>query len=218
MPTPAAFSRFVSSVAALEGKGGTVSRLVDALHGTLMSELPDYGRSLGADGKAIRSHSTGRMLKGKGRTSDPDADWGAHSHRGLDRRTGKTRERTSHWFGYKPHLISDAKHELLVAFSVERASVSEQTVLPRDLRRLFESEPLLTERCVRFSADRGYDQADLKAWLWRRHGVRPIIDTHEMWRSEWEGLRAEPGGPILRPLRGDWTDNVLHTEKGEASC
>ena len=173
-PTPAAFSRFVSSVAALEGKGGTVSGLVDALRGTLMSELLDYGRSLGADGKAIRSHSTGRTLKGKGRTSDPDADWGAHSHRGLDRRTGKARERTSHWFGYKLHLIADVKHELPVAFSVERASVSEQTALPRDLRRLFESEPLLAERCVRFRADRGYDQADLKAW---RRSVTPEVQV-----------------------------------------
>ena len=89
---------------------------------------------------------------------------------------------------------------------------------PRDLRRLFESEPLLAERCVRFSADRGCDQADLKAWLWSRHGIRPIIDAHEMWRNECEGLRAEPGGPMLRPLRGDWTDNVLHAGKGEASC
>ena len=68
---------------------------------------------------------------------------------------------------------TDAKHELPAAFSVERASVSEQTVLPRGLRRLFESEPLLAEGCTRFSADRGCDQANLEAWLWCRHGVRP---------------------------------------------
>ena len=39
-----------------------------------------------------------------------------------------------------------------------------------------------------------------------------------MCRNEWEGLRAEPGGLMLRPLRGDWTDNVLHTGKGDVSC
>ena len=74
------------------------------------------------DGKAFRRHSTGRRIKGKGRMSDPDADWGVHSHRGVDRRTGKARARPSRWSSYKLHLIADTKHELPVAFSVERAS------------------------------------------------------------------------------------------------
>ena len=84
------------------------------------------------------------------------------------------------WFGHKLHLIADTRHELPVAFSVERASVSERKLLPRDLRRLFDVEPALAERCIHFSADKGYDQADLKAWLWRRHGIRPVIDIREM--------------------------------------
>ena len=50
------------------------------------------------------------------------------------------------------------------ATSVKRASVSEQTVLPRDLRRLFESEPLLAEGGARFSADGGF--------RFERHNIR----------------------------------------------
>ncbi len=51
---------------------------------------------------------------------------------GRDWRTGKPWERIASWSGCKLHLVADAKHEIPVAFSVERASVSERKVLPRE--------------------------------------------------------------------------------------
>ena len=217
-PTPSAFSRFQSSLVALERECGAVSGLVDALRKDLMDALPDYGKRLGADGKIIESHSTGRKLKGKGRPSDPDADWGRHSHRGMDRRAKREWARTRKWFGHKLHLVADATFELPASFSVERASASERKVLPRDLKALFAAEPELAGRCREFSADKGCDQAELKEWLWERRRIRPIIDVREMWRDEWAGIRPEKDGPMLRPLNDDWTDNVFHTEKGEVFC
>ena len=217
-PSEFAFSRFCSAVVKLEKDGGMASAMVDALRRSLTEALPDFCKFMGADGKAIASHSTGRKVKGKGRPSDPDAGWGAHAHRSVDRRTGKLRESLSKWFGYKLHLIADTGHELPVAFSLERAGVSERKVLPRDLRALLESEPQLAGRCVEFSADKGYDQADLKRWLLDDHGIRPIIDTRRLWRDEWEGVRDPHDGEMLRPLNGDWSGNVFHSEKGEVRC
>ena len=49
-----------------------------------MAEIPDFGRHLGHDGKAIASHSTG--VRDSGTTSDPYADRGKHETSG----TGKT--------------------------------------------------------------------------------------------------------------------------------
>lgn len=218
IPTAWAFSRFGSMVTDLERKGGMVSAMFEALRDALAEALPDYGRFMGADGKAIASHSTGRKVKGKGRPSDPDAGWGAHSHESVNRRTGRVRESVRKWFGYKLHLIADTQHELPVAFSLERAGVSEQKVLPRDLRALLESEPVLAERCVEFSADKGYDQADLKRWLLDDYAIRPIIDARRLWRDEWEGIRNPHDGEMLRPLNGDWTGNVFHSEKGMVHC
>ena len=140
------------------------------------------------------------------------------STRGLTGARGKPWECTGKWFGYKVHLIADTTYELPVAFSVERASVSEQKVLPRDLRTLFASEPKLAERRREFSADKGYDQAELKKWLWEHRRIRPIIDARGMWRDEWAGIRPDPDGPMLRPLNGNWTGNAPHSEKGEVSC
>ena len=90
---------------------------------------------------------------------------GAHTHGGVDKRTGKPWERITNWFGYKLYLIGDTQHDLTVAFSVEKASVSERKVLRRDLAALFDDEKVLAERCREFSADHGCNQAELKRWL-----------------------------------------------------
>ena len=207
VPTEWAFSRFMANVAALERRDGLVSALVSKLRRELLTALPDYGECLGADGKAVRSHSTGRTLKGKRRASDPDADRGVHAHRGVDRRTGKPWERVASWFGCKLHLVADTKHGIPVAFSVERASVSEQ-------KALFAEEPVLAKRCRFLSADRGYDQESLKAWLWDAHRIRPLIDIRMLWREGWDALPKQPDEPMMRPLDPSRVDNVLHSEQG----
>ena len=214
VPNAWAFPRSMANVVCLERRAGMVSDLVPRLRRELMQALPDYGRFLGADGKAIPSHSTGRTLKGKGRTSDPDADRGVHAHKGVNQRTGKPWERIASWFGYKLHLIGDTQHELPVAFSVEKASVSERKVLSRDLVVLFEAEKPLAGRCRELSADRGYDQAELKRWLWDAHRIRPPIDIRLLWRGDWDALPKRPGEPTLRPLDPTRVDNVLHSEQG----
>ena len=51
-----------------------------------------------------------------------------------------------------------------------------------------------------FSADRGYDQAELKRWLWDAHRVRPLIDIRLLWREDWDALPRQPSEPMLRPM------------------
>ena len=217
-PNAWAFSRFMANVVRLERRAGMVSDLAPRLRRKLMRTLPDYGAFMGADGKAIRSHSTGRALRNKGRTSDPDADRGTHAHRGVSKRTGKPWERITSWFGYKLHLIGDTQHELPVAFSVEKASVSERKVLARDLAALLHEDKPLAGRCREFSADRGYDQEALKRWLGDAHRIRPPIDIRLLWRGDWDTPPRRPGEPMMRPLDPSRVDNMLHTEQGRVSC
>ncbi len=218
VPNAWAFSRFMANVVQLELRQKMISNLVPRLHRELMKVLPDYGRFLGADGKAIRSHSSGRTLKGKNRTSDPDADRGVHAHRGVSKRTGKPWERIMSWFGYKVHLSGDTLYEIPVSFSVEKASVSERTVLMRDLAALMRDEPTMAERRDEFSADRGYDQEELKRMLWDAHDIRPLIDVRMLWRADWDALPTQPSEHLMRPLDPSKADNVLHTEQGHVSC
>ncbi len=57
-----------------------------------------------------------------------------------------------------------------------------------------------------------------KAWLWDAHRIRPLLDTRELWREDWDALPAQPGLPKLRPLHPDRVDNVLHSGRGEVFC
>jgi hypothetical protein len=94
------FSRFLANVIELEETPGLVTGMIATLRRQLMDELPDFERHLGYDGKAIDSHSTGRVNRASGETSDPDADWGKHETAGVDARTGKPRKKIKSWFGY----------------------------------------------------------------------------------------------------------------------
>ncbi len=66
------FSRLLKQLSELEADTGLVSEIIVTLRHQLMAEVPDFGRCLGYDGKVLHSHSTGRTLADKDRTSDPD--------------------------------------------------------------------------------------------------------------------------------------------------
>ena len=99
------FSRFLTGVVQLEKEQGPVSAMIESLRSSLFEEVPDFGRHPGCDGKAIESHSTGRVAEGKKDASDPDADWGKHETSGVNARTGKVWKKVKSWFGYRTEGI-----------------------------------------------------------------------------------------------------------------
>jgi hypothetical protein len=118
-------SRFLGNVIELEP-------LIQGMFQTLVAEigevLPDFGQHLSFDGKAVPSYSTGQESKQTGETSDPDADYGRKSYRGVSK-DGKPWEKVTKWFGYQLHLIVDSDYEIPVAYEVMKASTSEVTRL-----------------------------------------------------------------------------------------
>ncbi len=122
------------------------------------------------------------------------------------------------WFGYGLHLIADTRHEIPVAFEVTRASASEPVVLSGMIRGLFARDRELAERRADFGADKGVDGGPLKKALWDDHGIRPPIDTREMWREEKKMPDYDPSRPIPRPPYPDRVDTVMHSEKGGVVC
>ena len=82
VPPDSAFSRFLATLIQLEAAGGYTKQMLASLRQSLCEVLPDFGRHLGFDGKAVESHSTGQKDRETGKTSDPDADWGHHTTSG----------------------------------------------------------------------------------------------------------------------------------------
>ena len=212
------FSRFLGRVVGIEEEGGMVSAMIESLRASLFDELPGFGRHLGYDGKAIASHSTGRVAGNGGKTSDPDADWGRHETGGVNAKTGAMWKKAKLWFGYGLHLIADTDYEIPVAFAVTRASRAETGVLAGMVDELFVGMPGLADRCADFSADRGLDNALQKKRLWDEWNIRPLIDTRLMWRVEKEDPGHDRGTPITRALFPERADVIVHDERGRVSC
>ena len=217
IPSAWNFSRFMGALAGAEEEHGLITEMFESMREDLFNLLPDFGKRLGYDGKAIRSNSTGRKNRKTGVASDTDADWGCHETASVDTRTGVVKKKKV-WFGYGLHLIADTVYEIPVEFRVTAASRSEVKELEGMAGDLFGSWRSLGERCVEFSADRGLDSGSLKAWLWDEWEIRPLIDTRELWREEKSGGAYDPNEPIRRLVDPGVYDNIRYAEKGGVHC
>jgi hypothetical protein len=130
VPTDHAYSRFLELLMAQQT---LFEKLFHALVDKLGSVLPDLGKLLSVDSKAIPSF--GRPIRKElkeqledqepDRRRDNDANWGVKTKTGV-REDGTAWEKVSRWFGYKLHLLVDSTHELpLGPTSRGRCRVSE---------------------------------------------------------------------------------------------
>ena len=185
-----------------------VEAMFDELVEQLRQLLPDFGRHLAMDGKALRTAARRRRgLAGLPRDGrrDVDADTGKKTYRGR-RADGSCWQRVVAWFGYKLHLIVDAVYELPVGFEVTPASASEIPVgreLVQDLACRHEG---LVEEAETLAADKGLDDTKLICQLWDDHGIKPVIDIRDMWKD----------GELTR--RVSKLSNVVYDYRGTVSC
>ena len=207
VPSKSTFSRFFQL---LMQEQDAVMELFYDNRERLMERCPDFGASLGFDGKKLHSYSTGRT-RADGTCSDPDAAWGCHEYRGtgLD---GKSWCKTVKWFGFKLHLVADTRYELPVDFRVEAAGVSETPVCREMMAEVLSNSPA-GERCVDFVADRGLDDDQLRRQL-HECGVTPLIEARRMWRDQPVGEFKQP----TRALFEDRVDTIVYTEFGSVHC
>jgi len=161
-----AWSRFLSS---LRRHQRLIDALFEATLGTLTRLLPDLGRNLAIDGKAIATC-------GK---KDPEARDGYKSYEEPDQQ-GQLRKIVQHWFGYKLHLVVDADYELPVAYELHGADIGESPRLMPLIAHLKEHQPELFERIETAVADRGYDDGSDKEALYDDHGILPLIPAREL--------------------------------------
>ncbi len=197
VPPAPVYSRFLGK---LYGIRHLVDEMFHELIDTITALLPDFGRDLGADGKAIQT--LGRK--------DPDAAWGAKKTYLTAGTEGKGQKATKWWFGYKLHLVVDVNYELPVAFEVTKANVAETERLMPMVEEIEEKHPILHARAETLTADKGYDDGKDKAALYDRHGIVPLIDTRDMQKQE----KRE----TWLPLDPRHHDTIYHGGTGRVAC
>jgi len=183
-----------------------IERIFEKLVDELYRLLPDFGKDLAIDSKAISSlakrENKNKKMDGR---RDKDADWGKKEYRGVTE-DGTAWEKIVKWFGYKLHLIVDSNYELPVAYSVTKASEPDINEAHRMIDNFREERPEILEKCETMEADRGYDDTKLIVKLWDENEIKPVIDIRNMWK--------DPDG--TRQLNG--YENVVYNYKGNVYC
>jgi hypothetical protein len=206
VPPPSAYTHFFK---ALRTHAAEIDALFDALVERLRAELPDFGRVLAVDGKALRTHARPRkkgapVPPADGRR-DTDADFGKKKRHGKHE-DGTAWEKVTKWFGYRVHLVVDAEYELPVAYEVTKASAGEAPQAHKLLDRLKARHPAVLEACRAWLGDKGYDDGKMIRRLWDDDGIRPVIDIKAMWK--------EPDETRVLPGRR----RIVYNQQGEVFC
>ncbi len=229
VPTDSAYSHFLE---ALLEHGAPVRDLFHQLVEALRPHLPDLGRYLAADGKALPSFgkpekkapaspasaektdpgepaaAPGPPPAAPDRRRDHDADWGVKTYRGK-RADGTAWEKAVKWFGFQLHLLVDSTYELPLNYKVTKASAAETVELLPLVEETEARHPEVIATAEALSADKGYDSTENNRALYDQYGIRPIIDK----RSDWKDT-TDP----TRPLFPDRVDTIVYDVKGAISC
>ena len=172
VPSKSALSRFIAVVLEVERDAAGLSQMQQRLTDELVERLPDFGADVGFDGKALRSHSTGRRTARTGQPSDPDAAWGCHSYFSTDH-TGREQKITQRWFGYKTHWLADVRYEIPINWTTRPANESEHRHSKALVEQYLNSPA--GARCQTFVADRGLDDNPLRRMIHRSNRDPPNV-------------------------------------------
>lgn len=186
------------------------AKLIDEIFNFLVSELskllPDFGKIIAGDGKAINSFaSKSPSSKKRDGKRDVDADYGVKTYRGI-KEDGSLWEKTKIWFGYRLHLLVDAKYELPLAYKTTKASKSESKVMKKVISKYSKKHKNLIAQCDYALFDKGYDDKKLIKTLWENYNIKPIIDIRNMWKDK-DKTRLLPN-----------SKNIVYDFKGSVYC
>jgi len=175
-----------------------VDKIFEKLVEQLRELLPDFGKRLAIDSKAISSFAKGKNgnQTPDGRR-DTDADYGKKEYRGRNK-DGSLWEKIVKWFGYKLHLVVDATYELPVAYKVTKASAPDIKEGHALLEQMEEKQPEILEIAK--------DDTKLIEKCWDQYQIKPVIDIRNMWKD----------GEETRLLSGK--TNVTYNYKGNVYC
>lgn len=178
-PSASAYSKFLKN---LMSCGEDLKEMFTGLVLYMYRNLEHFGEILMVDGKAIQSYGTKPSKNRKsGRRGEHDADW-CQKQYSISGPNGETMIKTKKWFGFRLHLIADATYEIPVAFSVTKASNSEQTETKDLVKEIEKAHSEWLESCRYFLGDKGYDSGRLIERL-EGKGITPIIDIRNCWKD-----------------------------------
>jgi hypothetical protein len=114
-------------------------------------------------------------------------------------------ERVVQWFGYKLHLLVDARHEIALAYRITAPAVGDDEMIDPLLSHL---QGLLPRRRIESLAyDKAADDEKVHQVLFAA-GIKPLIQNRRSWKTELERMLPGHTG----------RSNVVYDEAGTIYC
>lgn len=213
--------RELLGIASEEGvpKAWNVSRFLEVLgrepHRTQLREIFDgMVRTLGVVVPDLGQHTAGDSTALHARPKADASAVATETAEGLPQPTAGRKEYTDEdgkvtkvveWFGYKLHLLVDARHEVTLAYQTTTAAAADGPTLPALVTQAQANLPAGRIETLAYdkAADDGAIHRDLAA-----AGIRPVLENRHLWKQELE--RLLPGH--------DGTTNVVYDEAGTLYC
>lgn len=178
-PSASSYSNFIQNLIACQTE---LNEMFTEMVLFMYGNLEHFGEVLMVDGKAIQSYGI-KLSKNRksGCRGERDADWCKKQYTASGS-NGESVVKTKKWFGFRLHLIADAAYEIPAAFSVTKASESEQKETQRLLEEMERNHEEWLEGCRYFLGDKGYDSTKIITWL-EGKGIAPVIDIRNCWKD-----------------------------------
>jgi hypothetical protein len=200
-------------------KAWNVSRFLEVLgrepHRTRLQEMfEEMVRRLGQVVPDLGRHSAGDSTALHARGTRNAKTVAAETAAGLAQPTAGRKEYTDdqgnvaaivEWFGYKLHLLVDARHEVALAYETTPAHAPDGATIPALVAQA--QAVLPAGRIETLAYDKAADDGKVHATL-AEAKIRPVIENRRLWKDEPE--RLLPGH--------DGTTNVVYDEAGTVYC
>jgi transposase len=204
VPSESTFSRFLTRLVEHEDM---LNQCIDDLVQRFATLAPGFGEAVVVDSTDIHAYARDR----KSAEVDPDATWGAKSSKeatskrskqakplgGVSRggqNSGKDKTKDKYWwFGYKLHLLVDAKYELPIAAILTTAKEADTTQLKPLLQK---RDALLPETALKLCVGDGAYDSQSNIVLITGRGALPIIPLNPGNEKEPPGIANTLGTPL----------------------
>ena len=194
-------SRFLE-VLGREPHASELRRIFNGMALRLGLVVPDLGKDTAGDSTALHARAKAEKAAAAEIAEGlPQPSGGKKEYLDDDGKVTKIVE----WFGYKLHLLVDAKHEVALAYEVTTANAADSKSLPSLVEQAQANLP--EGRIETLAYDKAADDNESHRRL-NRARIRPVIQNRRLWKEQTEQML--PGH--------DGRSNVVYDEAGTLHC
>ena len=175
VPSPKAYSNMFKNLKTIEP---LLKETFDDLVDFMYEKLERFGVETAGDGKIFQGYAKTKNNEATDldSRSETDADWTFKEHYYKDE-SGITKIKTTRYFGFRIHLLSDANYELPIDYKITKASISEKKEMEKLIMGMSRKKLNIMEAIM---LDKGYDSANIIRII-KENEISPIIDIQNHW-------------------------------------